>query len=104
MAAGLAALDVLDRDDLMANAAKMGDLIGRGVTTMIPRFEFLKEFRWRGLMTGIEFGPPKSLSLKLGVDDLPCAGQEPVSAGGDHSTDGQTSHHHAGGRPRCGRD
>ncbi len=65
MAAGLAALDVLDRQELMANAARMGDVIGRGVAAMIPRFEFLKEVRWRGLMIGIEFGPPKSLSLKL---------------------------------------
>jgi ornithine--oxo-acid transaminase len=65
MAAGLAALDVLDRENLIANAAKMGDLIGQGVTAMIPRFEFMKEVRWRGLMVGIEFGSPKSLSLKL---------------------------------------
>jgi ornithine--oxo-acid transaminase len=65
MAAGLAALDVLDREDLLANAAKMGDLIGGGVRAMIPRFEFLKEVRWRGLMLGIELGAPKSLSLKL---------------------------------------
>jgi len=65
MAAGLAALDVLDRENLIANAAKMGDLIGQGVQAMIPRFEFMKEVRWRGLMVGIEFGSPRSISLKL---------------------------------------
>ena len=65
MAAGLAALDVLDRENLMANAAKMGDRIAQGVQAMIPRFEFLREVRWRGLIMGIEFGPPKSLGLKL---------------------------------------
>jgi len=65
MAAGLAALDVLDREDLMANAVGMGDLIGKGVASMVPRFEFLKEVRWRGLIMGIEFGSPKSISLKL---------------------------------------
>jgi ornithine--oxo-acid transaminase len=43
----------------------MGDLIGHGVQAMIPRFEFLREVRWRGLIMGIEFGSPKSLSLKL---------------------------------------
>jgi 4-aminobutyrate aminotransferase-like enzyme len=42
----------------------MGDKIGQGLKAMIPRFEFLKEVRWRGLMIGIEFGPPKSLTLK----------------------------------------
>ena len=65
MAAGLAALDVLDREDLLANATRMGNLIGEGVQAMIPRFEFLKEVRWRGLMMGIELGSPKSISLKL---------------------------------------
>ncbi|MFM2295185.1 MAG: hypothetical protein RLZZ350_1598 [Verrucomicrobiota bacterium] len=65
MAAGLAALDVLDREHLMANAAKMGDRIAHGVQAMIPRFEFLREVRWRGLIMGIEFGSPKSLGLKL---------------------------------------
>jgi len=65
MAAGLAALDVLDRHQIIANAARMGDMIGNGLRAMQPRFEFMKEIRWRGLMTGIEFGPPKSLGLKM---------------------------------------
>ncbi|HEV2696192.1 MAG TPA: aspartate aminotransferase family protein [Verrucomicrobiae bacterium] len=65
MVAGLAALDVIDREGLIANAAKMGDFIGNGLKAMIPRFEFMKEVRWRGLMTGIEFGSPKSLTLKI---------------------------------------
>jgi ornithine--oxo-acid transaminase len=64
MAAGLAALDVIDRYDLIAKAEHFGNLIGEGVRAMIPRFEFLKEVRWRGLMMGIEFGPPRSLGLK----------------------------------------
>jgi ornithine--oxo-acid transaminase len=65
MAAGLAALDVLDRHQLMANATRMGDFIGNGLRGMQSRFEFIKDVRWRGLMTGIEFGPPKSLGLKM---------------------------------------
>jgi ornithine--oxo-acid transaminase len=64
MAAGLAALDVIDRYGLIKNAEVMGNRIGEGVRGMIPRFEFLKEVRWRGLMTGIEFGSPSSLALK----------------------------------------
>ncbi|MBX3734786.1 MAG: aspartate aminotransferase family protein [Verrucomicrobiae bacterium] len=64
MAAGLAALDVLDRHQLMANAERMGNLLGEGLRAMIPRFEFIKEVRWRGLMLGIEFGSPRSLTLK----------------------------------------
>jgi ornithine--oxo-acid transaminase len=64
MVAGLAALDVLDRHGLVQRAEKLGNLIGEGVRAMIPRFEFLKDVRWRGLMMGIEFGPPQSLVLK----------------------------------------
>jgi ornithine--oxo-acid transaminase len=64
MVAGLAALDVLEREKLVARAELMGNKLGEGLRAMIPRFEFLKEVRWRGLMIGIEFGPPKSLALK----------------------------------------
>jgi ornithine--oxo-acid transaminase len=64
MVAGLAALDVLERENLTARAELMGNKLGEGLRAMIPRFEFLKEVRWRGLMIGIEFGPPKSLALK----------------------------------------
>ena len=65
MAAGLAALDVLDRHQLVANAARMGDFIGNGLRNLQPRFELLKDVRWRGLMIGIELGSPKSLGLKM---------------------------------------
>lgn len=65
MAAGLATLDVLDRQQLMANATRIGDFIGNGLRQLQPRFEFLKDIRWRGLIIGIEFGPPKSLGLKM---------------------------------------
>lgn len=64
MAAGLAALDVIDRHGLVKNAEVMGNRIGEAVRAMIPRYEFLKEVRWRGLMMGIEFGSPRSLTLK----------------------------------------
>jgi ornithine--oxo-acid transaminase len=65
MAAGLAALDVLKRYDLVGRAQTMGDRLGQGLRALVPRFEFLKEVRWRGLMVGIEFGPPQSLGLKM---------------------------------------
>jgi ornithine--oxo-acid transaminase len=64
MAAGLAALDVIDRYELVAKAQRLGDRLGEALQAMIPRFELFKEVRWRGLMIGIEFGPPRSLSLK----------------------------------------
>jgi len=64
MAAGLAALDVLDRHQLVQRAEKMGKLLMEGLRAMIPRFEFMKEIRGRGLMIGIQFGSPQSFTLK----------------------------------------
>jgi ornithine--oxo-acid transaminase len=64
MAAGLAALDVLDRYQLVNNARDIGNRIGEGLRAMLPRFEFLKEIRWQGSMIAIEFGSPKSFGLK----------------------------------------
>ena len=64
MAAGLAALDVLDRHRLIEQAEAMGRLLAEGLRALVPRFEFLKEIRARGLMVGIEFGAPRSLGLK----------------------------------------
>jgi len=64
MVAGLAALDVLDRHQLIPRAAQMGQLLLEGLRALVPRFEFLKEVRGRGLMVGIEFGAPRSLGLK----------------------------------------
>lgn len=64
MAAGLAALDVLDRYQLVQRAEKMGRLLADGLRAMIPRFEFMKEVRGRGLMIGIQFGSPQSFALK----------------------------------------
>jgi ornithine--oxo-acid transaminase len=64
MAAGLAALDVIDRHQLVKRAEVYGNLIGDGLRALVPKYEFLKEIRQRGMMVGIEFGPPKSLMLK----------------------------------------
>ncbi len=64
MAAGLATLDVLDEEGLIKNAEAMGDLLGQELQNLVPRFEFIKEVRWRGLMLAIEFHKPESLKLR----------------------------------------
>jgi acetylornithine/succinyldiaminopimelate/putrescine aminotransferase len=40
---------------------------------MVPGYELLKEVRGKGLMIGIEFGPPKSLRLKASWNVLETA-------------------------------
>ncbi len=64
MAAGLASLAVLDDENLVERANILGDRFRSGIEAMVPRFEFLKGVRQRGLMIAIEFGPPESMSLK----------------------------------------
>ncbi|WP_375502829.1 aspartate aminotransferase family protein [uncultured Jatrophihabitans sp.] len=64
MAAGLATLHVLEHEDVVENARVVGAELQRRLTELVPRYELLHEVRGRGLMIGIEFGPPVS-SLKL---------------------------------------
>ncbi len=64
MAAALAALNVLDEEDLMSNATAMGNLLGERLSALVPKYEFMKQVRWRGLMLAIEFDKPKSLKLR----------------------------------------
>lgn len=64
MAAGIATLDVIKQERLVEQAAKRGAELRLALTRMVPGYELLKEVRGKGLMIGIEFGPPKSLKLK----------------------------------------
>ena len=64
MAAGIATLDVMKAERLVEQAAKRGAELRLALTRMVPGYELLKEVRGKGLMIGIEFGPPKSLRLK----------------------------------------
>ena len=64
MAAGLATMQVLEDEKMIANSAAVGTDIIDSLSAMIDQYEFLKEVRGKGLMIAIEFGAPKSLSLK----------------------------------------
>jgi ornithine--oxo-acid transaminase len=64
MAAGIATLDVIESEGLVRNAAETGERLIRELKAMIPRYELLHDVRGKGLMIGIEFGPPKSLKLR----------------------------------------
>jgi acetylornithine/succinyldiaminopimelate/putrescine aminotransferase len=65
MACGLAALEILDQENLVANAAKMGALLMERIDALRAKHSFLKEVRGRGLMIGIEFQEPQELKLKM---------------------------------------
>ncbi len=73
MAAGIATLDVIKSEKLIENAAARGARIQRAFTDMVSRYELVKEVRGKGLMIGIEFGPPKSFALKASWNVLETA-------------------------------
>jgi ornithine--oxo-acid transaminase len=73
MAAGIATLEVLKSEKLIENAAKRGAELRLALTQMVAGYEMMKEVRGKGLMIGVEFGPPKSLPLKASWNVLEAA-------------------------------
>src|SRR4051812_7972413 len=73
MAAGIATLEVLKAEKLVEAAAKRGAELRLALTRMVPGYELLEEVRGKGLMIGVEFGPPKSLRLKASWNVLESA-------------------------------
>jgi ornithine--oxo-acid transaminase len=73
MAAGIATLEVMKAEKLVENAAKRGAELRLALTRMVPGYELMKEVRGKGLMIGVEFGPPKSMRLKASWNVLETA-------------------------------
>ena len=65
MACGLAALEVIDSENLVENAARMGATLREKVEALRPKHSFIKEVRGKGLMIGIEFHEPTEFKLKM---------------------------------------
>jgi ornithine--oxo-acid transaminase len=65
MAAGLATVRVIERDNLTEHAARIGALLLDGLSELKARYELIEEIRASGLMIGIELGQPSSRSARL---------------------------------------
>jgi len=65
MAAGLATIRVIERDDLIEHAAQMSAVLLDGLADVQAQHELIAEVRGRGLMVGIELGSPRSLAARL---------------------------------------
>ncbi len=65
MACGLAALEVIDAENLVANAERMGVLLRQKIDALRTKHSFIKEVRGKGLMIGIEFHEPTEFKLKM---------------------------------------
>ncbi len=66
MAAGLATLHVLQSEQLVQRASEMGDHLLSMLRHLAEKYELIREVRGKGLMIGIQFGEPRSLTLKTG--------------------------------------
>jgi acetylornithine/succinyldiaminopimelate/putrescine aminotransferase/nucleoside-diphosphate-sugar epimerase len=65
MAAGLAAIRVIERDGLVEHAARVGARLASGLAELRDRHELISDVRGRGLMIGIELGAPDSRVARL---------------------------------------
>jgi ornithine--oxo-acid transaminase len=65
MAAGLAAVRVIERDQLLEHASRIGALLRDGLDELRQRYDMIKEIRAIGLMIGIELGAPSARMARL---------------------------------------
>jgi acetylornithine/succinyldiaminopimelate/putrescine aminotransferase len=65
MACGLAALQVIDDEQLVERAASIGEKLVTKLRALQSKHEFIKDVRGKGCMIAIEFGEPRSLKLKM---------------------------------------
>ena len=63
-AAGLATLDVIEREQLVERAASMGALLMELTLPFVERFEIVREVRGLGLIWAIELGPPSGRAAR----------------------------------------
>jgi len=65
MACGLATLNVLEEENLVDNAGRMGTLLIDKVNALKERHPFIKEVRGRGLIIAIEFEEPTDVRARM---------------------------------------
>jgi ornithine--oxo-acid transaminase len=64
MRAGLATLDVIQREELGPRALRLGEEFRNKLRQALASFDMVKEVRGMGLLSGIEFVPPKKLAFR----------------------------------------
>ncbi len=65
MAAGLATMRIIERDQLVEHAVRMGTVLRDGLAELQERYEMIKEVRGSGLMIGIELHAPSSKVARM---------------------------------------
>ena len=65
MRAGLATLEVLEREELGKRSLESGEYLRSALQSALGEFEMVKEVRGMGLLMGIAFQTPKQLKLRI---------------------------------------
>ena len=68
MRAGLATIEVLDRERLVERADSLGTKFRADLRDALIPYEMVKEVRGEGMLTGIEFQPPRGLTMRLSFE------------------------------------
>jgi ornithine--oxo-acid transaminase len=66
--AGIATIEVLQKEHLVERADSMGAEFRDRLWEALKPFEMVKDVRGEGMMTGIEFQAPRSLSMRLSFE------------------------------------
>jgi ornithine--oxo-acid transaminase len=70
MVAGLATLNTFDEEGIVERAHQTGLAFETALQPLLDRYEMFHEVRGKGLMIGLEFGPPQSKALRLRFNAL----------------------------------
>jgi ornithine--oxo-acid transaminase len=70
MRAGLATLDVMEHEGLGARAAHLGASLRKRLAEALGPYEMVKAVRGAGMLSGIEFGAPQSLRLRVAFESF----------------------------------
>ncbi len=100
---GSATIRVMDRDGVVDNARKMGELLLGRLGEMVGKYDMVGDVRGRGLMVGIEFTKPSSLKLKPAWMMLQAARKGLFTQTVVHQPLPRTPHPDAGGAGRSRR-
>jgi ornithine--oxo-acid transaminase len=65
MRAGIATVDVLERYGLGERATVLGEYVRERLRAELSNYEMVAEVRGLGMLSGIEFRPPKSMKLRI---------------------------------------
>ena len=65
MRAGLATLDVLEDGNLGERAAELGEKLRQKLRARLSHYQMIKEIRGLGMMSAVEFQPPKRFRFRL---------------------------------------